>query len=147
MNIPETYLLTYDEDNTPIAVPNLSISLSTSGITVAKPDGTPAAMLDWQAVSNVSGVERVQAPDGRPAVLLEATASSKAHHFIVPTQDPDGFISQIAAFAPLCQAKRKGKAGGLASKKISPLGAGIAIVLIAAIVAVLLLMSAGVIRP
>jgi hypothetical protein len=143
LDIKEAFLLTYDTDNTPIAVPNMSLTFQTSGIEIAKPNGARAAVYAWNEIAGVSGVEQTEAPDGRSAIVMEIASSSKDHHFLIPAQEPESLISQIATLSPLCQAKR-GKKG--AAKKISPVMTGIAIVLVAAIVAVLLLISAGVLH-
>ncbi len=121
----------------------MSLTFKTSGIEINKPNGAQAAVYGWSGVASVSGVEQTEAPDGRSAIVMEIASSDKGHHFIVPTQEPESLISQIATLTPLCQAK-KGKKG--TARKVSPLMTGIAIVLVAAIVAILLLISAGVLH-
>ncbi len=138
-------MLTYDTNNVPIAVPGMSLTFQTSGVTINSPNGTRAAMYGWGEIASVSGIEQSEAPDGRTAIVMEIASSSKDHHFIVPTQEPESLISQIATLSPLCQAKKSKREKG-AANRISPVFIGIAIVLVAAIVAILLLISAGVLH-
>ena len=145
MGIKEAFLLTYDTNNVPIAVPGMSLTFQTSGVEINKPNGTRAAVYGWDEITSVSGIEQSEAPDGRTAIVMEIASGSKDHHFIVPTQEPESLISQIATLAPLCQAKKNKRGKGTANK-ISPVSIGIAVVLVAAIVAILLLISAGVLH-
>jgi hypothetical protein len=121
------------------------LRLDPVNLTVVKPNGQVGAMLPWKEVTSLAVAGNVQMPDGRPAFHLMAETSSSAHRFVVPSEDADASTieAKLSPFAALCKG---GSQGSLSSRRISPLLAGVVLVVAAVVVAVLLLFSAGAIK-
>ncbi len=116
LELAGVYLLTAESDGQ-AAVPGLTVALDRSGLTVRKPTGEVSAVLGWAQLSGVSANGRMRTPVGRPGLVLEARTASKAHRFVVPSDDPDALeqeIVRLAAAAPKPR-KRAGASRALAA--------------------------------
>jgi hypothetical protein len=107
LTLSDVYLLTKDETGD-VAVPGLGVVINQSGLTVSKPDGSVAAVVDWADLKSLSTSERMEVEPGTPpAVVVEAVSSVRAHRFAVPTDDPEGLERVITELANLKTPREK----------------------------------------
>jgi hypothetical protein len=112
------------------------------GATVLKPGGELGAVLPWSELTGLEAAPGPSAPDGRPAALVVLRRPGRDHHFVVPTEDPSALAALLGRYAGRVGA---GARRARRSRLRSVLAVG-GVLVVAAIVAVLLLASAGEIK-
>lgn len=137
ITLDPAFLLTVDATGD-IALPGLGVQVDDVGLSVVKADGSLAALLPWDDLSDLSATGRTVTPDGSQAVVVEATTRLRTHRFVVPSADPAGLEAAVAEFQQTRH--RPGR-----SRRISPL-LGVLFVLLAAAVVVLVLAAMGALK-
>jgi hypothetical protein len=95
LTLRDVYLLTAESDRQ-LAVNGLGLVVDDFGLTVVSPEGKTAAKLAWSELTSLRSKGPTTAPAGESAVLLEATSATRAHQFLVPTEDPAALERVIA---------------------------------------------------
>ena len=86
--MPDVYLLTEGREGE-VAVPNLTLTLSESGLALHKADGEAVWDSPWDALEEMSPGERSVLPDGRDGVvvLVVEQGQRRPHRFVLASDD------------------------------------------------------------
>lgn len=140
--MPDAFLLTEDASGQ-LAVPSLTLVVDATGLTVVKPDGVAGALLAWDDIVDLQVPGRMRTPTGTPGLVLEAVTAARTHRFMVPDDRPDELERRIAEMAS--------GPGGKRRKRAKPSGRSRTLtvalpVLVAAIIALIVLVSTGTVK-
>jgi hypothetical protein len=87
-SVPDVYLLTGGKEGA-VAVPNLTLTFSESGLALHKADGDPVWDSPWGELEEMSPVERSVLPDGRDGVVVVVVERGRKgrHRFVLASDD------------------------------------------------------------
>jgi hypothetical protein len=133
------YLLAARSDGE-IAVPQLTLSLTPSGIELDKADGAVIWSRSWPELRTMSPVQRSVLPDGGDGVVVDVVERGprgRRHRFVVPADEPASVEEAVWSHA---------RAHGLqAASRRPPVSRALTVVIAAAAIATIttLLLSAA----
>jgi hypothetical protein len=83
-----------------VAIPHLSLHILSTGIEVAREDGTVTWRGGWEDLEELTMAEHSVLPDGREGlVLLLVERGGRRHRFVLPTAEPLLLASKVRQLA------------------------------------------------